>query len=229
MSAPAHTEAMLDARQPATRPAADVRWPIVTDEITATARPLERRDRGALRRAFETLSEESRYRRFLSPKTTLTERELDYLVDVDGRDHFAILVELPGSREPIAVARFVRARPDADLAELAIAVADEWQGRGIGGRLLELLIGRARSVGIQRLVALTLAGNGRMIAALRRHGFVSVLRSGETVELELRLAAVGWSQDRNVATAVGHDNDLKGTCSHVEGLARHRQRPRPRP
>jgi RimJ/RimL family protein N-acetyltransferase len=220
---------MLDGRQPATRPAADVRWPIVTDEVTAIARPLERRDRDALRRAFETLSEQSRYRRFLSPKTTLTERELDYLLDADGRDHFAVLVELPGSREPIAVARFVRAGPDADHAELAVTVADQWQGRGIGGRLVELLIGRARFVGIKRLVALTLASNARMIATLLRHGFVSVLTSGETVELELRLADLACSHDRNVATAVCHDNDSKGTSSHVEGLARHRQCPRPRP
>ena len=53
-------------------------------------RPLERHDRRLLATAIRRLSDRSRYLRFATPKP-LTERELDYLVDVDHHDHEALL------------------------------------------------------------------------------------------------------------------------------------------
>ena len=79
---------------------------------------------------FERLSPESRYRRFFGPVTHLSERDLDYLTCVDHHDHEALVAVAEGTGEGVGVARYVRTGPD--VAEPAIVVADDWQGRGAG-------------------------------------------------------------------------------------------------
>jgi hypothetical protein len=71
-------------------------------------RPLGRHDRAALAEAFARLSPDSRYLRFSTPKPHLTERELDYLVDVDHHAHEALLAIDPVTRRGVAVVRYVR-------------------------------------------------------------------------------------------------------------------------
>ena len=69
-------------------------------------------------------------------------------------------------REIVAVARFDRLG-DGDEAEVAIVVADKWQGRGLGTLLFRALAARARDVGIVRFRAETLGENGRMLNVFR--------------------------------------------------------------
>jgi RimJ/RimL family protein N-acetyltransferase len=101
------------------------------------------------------LSNESVQRRFLTLKRSFSRDELRYLTEVDGRDHVALVAEYPGEpvRRLIAVARFVRASDDPQAADVAIAVADEWQGRGLGSLLADLLVEEARRAGIRRFTA----------------------------------------------------------------------------
>ena len=89
--------------------------------------------------AFERLSEESRYRRFFTTKNELSAAELDYLVDVDHEDHEAIIAIDPSSGEVLGVARYIRSKDDAEVAEVAVTVADDWQRRGLGRALLRPL------------------------------------------------------------------------------------------
>jgi protein lysine acetyltransferase len=74
---------------------------------------------------------------------------------VNGRDHVALVAEYPGEpvRRLIAVARFVRLADDPTAAEAAIVVADDWQRRGVGTQLAELLAAEARHAGIRRFTA----------------------------------------------------------------------------
>ena len=107
------------------------------------------------------LSDESVHRRFLSPKRSFSRSELRYLTEVDGRDHVALVAEYPGEpvRRLIAVGRFVRAADDPDDAEVAIVVADDWQRRGVGSQVSDLLADEARRHGIRRFTATMASDN----------------------------------------------------------------------
>jgi len=68
------------------------------------------------------------------------------------------------------VARYVKLSSPGD-AEFAIVLSDDWQGRGLGTRLLASLLVAAKNHGVRRLVATTLSENDRMLALGRKLGF----------------------------------------------------------
>jgi RimJ/RimL family protein N-acetyltransferase len=82
-----------------------------------------------------------------------------------------------GSERIVAVGRFDREGEDA--AEVAFVVEDGCQGRGLGSRLLRLLIAAARERGIRTLVAHTLPGNTRMRRLLERAGYPLRMQRGK--------------------------------------------------
>jgi GNAT superfamily N-acetyltransferase len=115
------------------------------------------------------LSQESRQARFLIEKTSLSEPELRYLTELDGHNHLAIGVArpLPGGREDgIGIARFVRLNEDPQVAEPAITVIDEYQGRGVGTALLRRLVEAARERGIRRFRCDFLTDNRRVASII---------------------------------------------------------------
>jgi GNAT superfamily N-acetyltransferase len=166
-------------------------------------RPIEPDDKDALARGFDRLSELSRYRRFLSPRGPLTQAELRYFTEVDHRDHEALVAVDPDTGEGVGVARFVRSGEDPNVAELAVAVADDWQGHGVGSLLASELAKRAREEGITCFTALALAENDAMLGLLQDLGEV---RAGETslgtVELAVDLPDEGVSRVRRLLRAV---------------------------
>jgi GNAT superfamily N-acetyltransferase len=114
-------------------------------------------DRATIQAGFERLSPESRYRRFFTSMSRLSESDLTYLTEVAHRDQVGgVAFDDAGGR--VGVARYVRVEPPTE-AEVAVAVVDEWQGRGAGTALLERLVARARENGIERFVATVLAEN----------------------------------------------------------------------
>ena len=149
-------------------------------------RPIDSRDRDAFSAWFGRLSDESRRKRFLGPKPKLSARELTYLTNVDHVSHTA-LVAVDGSGALIGEARYATAAPGERIADFAVTVADEWQGRGVGTRLAARLIEAARANGMTRLTAMTLWENGAAIALLHRLGFLRTGSDGDALEYELAL------------------------------------------
>jgi RimJ/RimL family protein N-acetyltransferase len=136
------------------------------DEITlrngleVTIRPIRREDAGNLQEAFERLTPESRYRRFLAAKTALSEGDVRYFTQIDGRRHVALVATPANAPERIiAVARYIHYRDDPASAEFSIVVEDAFQGIGLGGALLSRLADSAIANGIERFTALTLTDN----------------------------------------------------------------------
>jgi GNAT superfamily N-acetyltransferase len=168
-------------------------------------RPIRPDDKERLREGLARLSPESRHRRFLAPMHELDSAALRYLTEVDHRDHEAIVALDTDGGHGVGVARFVRHRDRFEAAEAAVTVADDWQGRGLGTLLLEVLAARAREEGITRFTALMLARNEDMMALLERLGPVHVLnREAGTVEVEAVLPPIGLSpQLRGLLRAAG--------------------------
>lgn len=161
------------------------------DGSAAFVRPVAPEDKAALAEAFERLSDESRYRRFLTAKPYLTNAELAYFTEVDHHDHEA-LVALDELGRGVGVARFVRDAGDPGVAEAAVTVTDDWQGHGLGTALLGRLADRARDEGIDRFSALVLAENRDMLDLLERLGPIRDLgRKAGTVEIEVTLEPPG--------------------------------------
>ena len=133
------------------------------DGTPVIVRPIEPTDAAAMAEAFARLSSRSRYQLFLSVVDRLTPAELEYLSRVDGDRHLALgmAVLQPGASTPVpvAIARCIREAEDPETAEVAVIVADEWQGRGVGRLLLGCLAERSRAVGICRWKAVMLAEN----------------------------------------------------------------------
>src|SRR5438105_11666705 len=88
-----------------------------------------------------------------------------------GRDMALIATAtIEGAETAIGVARYARLADDV-TCEFAITVADAWQGRGIGTKLLAMLVGTARGHGIRRVIGDVLATNTPMLRLARSQGF----------------------------------------------------------
>ena len=151
-------------------------------------RPLLAGERAPVLEVFAGLSERSCSLRFLGSKPRLLESDLAHLVDVGrcGREAVAAIVQESG--RTVGIARFVR-DDDRPEAEIAFAVVDEWQGRGLGKRLLAELRGVAREQGILRFRALVAHGNSPAFALVRSLGDVLARDYVDgNVELVVRLA-----------------------------------------
>jgi RimJ/RimL family protein N-acetyltransferase len=139
-------------------------------------------DREAIREGYERLSERSRYHRFLAGVPHLTDQLLDHLVDeVDGIDHVAlVLFVLDEDNEgvPAGIARVIRYPGRPDVADVAVTVADEWQGRGVATALLGQLM-RERPRGVSALETTVAADNDASLAMLRRLGRTTVTDVGD--------------------------------------------------
>jgi GNAT superfamily N-acetyltransferase len=151
-------------------------------------------DKQLLLRGFERLSPESRYRRFLATMPQLSEAMVRYLTEIDHHDHEALAALDEQTGEGIGVARYVRNPERPDVAEVAVTVIDDWQGKGLGTLLLEVLGARARAEGIRSFVALMLASNQEMMDVLTALGPVRIVdREVGTVEIEMSIPEVGLS------------------------------------
>ena len=129
-------------------------------------RPLQLADASAFRAFVEGLSPQSRYERFQYVVKEVPPSLLKLLVEADPRVHVALAAFEDG--EVVGEARYVR---EGEGAEFAIAVADAWRRRGVGKRLLDELIARARADGVRRLDGEVLAWNRAMLGFVEQHGF----------------------------------------------------------
>ncbi len=150
---------------------------------TLLVRPLRHGDVRTVMGVFERLGERSRRARFNGPKPCLSASELRQLASVDPARH-ALVAYVEGDPQPVAIARLVR---DGRSAEIAFAVADEHQRRGIGSALTAELIADARAAGITEITALVASNNRAAIALIRR--IANALQiSFEGSELSIRAA-----------------------------------------
>jgi RimJ/RimL family protein N-acetyltransferase len=138
------------------------------DGSELTLRALEPEDGGLLREVFDGMGPRSRERRFMTPKHTLTDGDMRQLTAVDHHDHEAVVAFSVTDGAPIGVARLVRGAEDPDTADVAVAVVDAWQSRGVGTLLASSLVARARELRIRRFTLLMAQDNEAAIRLMHR-------------------------------------------------------------
>jgi ribosomal protein S18 acetylase RimI-like enzyme len=121
--------------------------------------------------------------------------------------------------EPGRLAAEARYIPDAeDAGELALTVLDDFQGLGLGGRMLGALLARAASAGLARLSAVVSVSNGPMLHLLTRRGWVLAEPADESLVVRVEISAAG-GHARLAARRDGPAGS-RGTARLVRGLAR---------
>lgn len=140
-------------------------------------------DKTGILEGMKRMSPESRFLRFFSYRNHLTMTELRYLTELDYDDHFALAVgslDAEGQEVGLGIARFVRIDPP-HIAEAAVAVVDEAQGRGLGRMLFERLVRAANERNVTIFRFEVLAENDAML------GLVEALFPGTTTTLDDRI------------------------------------------
>lgn len=180
--------------KPVADPAAEGERVRLRDGAEVIVRPIRPEDRDLFVEGFERLGEESRYRRFMSYKKKLSDRELDFFTRLDHRRHEAIGAIDPATGEGIGVARMHVSEDDPTVAEAAVTVVDDWQGRGVGSLLLDRLTQRARELGVHRFVATLLTTNKAMLNLFEHLGCTRAHRDSldvMSIDVELPVAESG--------------------------------------
>jgi GNAT superfamily N-acetyltransferase len=149
------------------------------DGSTIIIRAIRPQDRERFEQAFQQFikSPLSVRLRFHGFKASLSEREAIQMTDVDFVNHVGLVATLGTEPERlIAAGRYI---VSADCrAEVAFAVLEEFQGKGIGSLLLKHLATIGRAEGIREFEAEVMAENRRMISVFERSGF-PIERSNE--------------------------------------------------
>ena len=157
-------------------PSADFE-PLVLDLKDGTKvhiRPIKPEDEPLLHEAVAAMSERTVYFRFFSPLKRIPDALAHRLAVVDYNDRFALVATThrpTGNERILGVARYDRVA-DADVAEVAVAVVDEFQRRGLGGALLAILARVARKHGIKSFSLIVLPENQQMLGLLRKIGWI---------------------------------------------------------
>jgi RimJ/RimL family protein N-acetyltransferase len=156
-------------------------------------------DKAEMQDAFQRLSADSRYTRFMMSMRELSPAMLDAATHpVPGRDFALVAVSGTGAAEDIvAGARYV-GEPGSDTCEFAVTVADDWHGLGLASRLLGILIASATAQGLRCMEGYVLAHNSAMRRLAQRLGFTDrqCLDDATTRVVRLPLAGGGCDNRR---------------------------------
>jgi Acetyltransferases, including N-acetylases of ribosomal proteins len=169
----------------------DIERMVLRDGSSVVIRPLAAGDEAAIASWFTSwfagLSAETLYARLFVLLQRLDLCPESALARVDRCDHEVIMAFAPDG-VTVGIARCLRVDKPGS-AEVTVAVADAWQGRGIASVLLERVAARARSVGIEQLTAICLAGNLTLIRLLSRLGATTVGPSDAGL-VDIRIALI---------------------------------------
>ena len=144
----------------------------LADGTPVTLRPIRAADAKIEQQFVRSLSEESRYFRFMDMLRELSPQMLKQMTDIDYYNQMALIAVTRSHHYEvqIAVGRYV-VFPNGEDCEFAIAVSDGWQNKGIAIALMGLLIESARERKLKRMIGEILSSNRKMLHFVREMGF----------------------------------------------------------
>jgi len=144
----------------------------LADGTNIKIRPIRPEDASIEQSFIRGLSAKSKYFRFMQGLNELTQEMLVRFTQLDYNRELALIAiyEENGKETELGVSRYVM-NPDGDSCEFALVVADKWQNKGIGSRLMNALIEAAQQRGIKRMESEILANNHNMLKLTKGLGF----------------------------------------------------------
>lgn len=144
----------------------------LNDGTDIVIRPIRPEDAEMEARFVRELSKESKYFRFMNALQELSQEMLVRFTQIDYHNEMALIAVKPtgASEEQIGVARYTT-NLDKTSCEFALVVSDQWQGRGIAHRLMQILMEIARDRGLDRMDGQVLSSNTRMLELVASLGF----------------------------------------------------------
>ena len=177
----------------------------LTDGTKVLVRPIVPEDEPLLHEAVSAMSERTVYFRFFTPLKRMPDALAHRLAVVDYNDRFALVAtatkpggdqngppyrRLRAKERIVGVARYDRA-PNTDVAEVAVAVVDEFQRRGLGSALMAILGKVAGDHGIKTFALIVLPENQQMLGLLRKMGWIHRAKlSGGVYDISFELPAL---------------------------------------
>lgn len=147
------------------------RTEILRDGSRVSIRPIRPDDTAALAAFFDGLSAHSKHLLFLGGIAHLREGDLERLCTPDRAKAMAYVAEAPDGKRIVGICRYASSQTPCVEAEISVAVADDWQHKGLATALLKQLIEHARGAGVERLYSIDAAMNHRMRRLARHIGF----------------------------------------------------------
>ncbi|MHA1269369.1 MAG: GNAT family N-acetyltransferase [Candidatus Helarchaeota archaeon] len=144
-------------------------------------RPIKPSDRDLWVEFYLSLSKLSKYYRFFSSRPTPNEKMIKKYTQIDYANNMALvaIIEQDGKEKMIGVVRYVIV-PDTESAELAVVVGDEWQGKGLGTKLLMAMLDIIIKRRIKKIVGDVFLENDKMMRLMKESGFklISINEAG---------------------------------------------------
>ena len=154
---------------------------VLKDGSSILVRPIRADDIEGWVAFISRLSPRAKYLRFHHVTKDMGPEEAKLFCTVDYRNTFAFVAEVQKEqhKDIVAIGRYSKA-PAGYSAEIAFAIEDDYQGKGIGTKLLECLVNVARDSGITIFEGDVLSENKDMMSVLRSYGFhvVTELEAG---------------------------------------------------
>ena len=185
----------------------------LSDGAQVILRPIRPEDEPAEHEMLSSLSEHTLRTRFFSIFKNISHEWLILFCNIDYDRHMAIVAEIEnnGKKSMIGVARLIMDQ-DMKSGELAVLVQDRFQGKHLGSKLVEMLIGIGRERGLENIRADVLTENESMLNVFRRFGFTThTVPDGVTeVMLKLQPGCFAESKDRGIVPEQPSSSIKKG-------------------
>lgn len=158
------------------------------DGTEVALRPVRPEDEPMLTDMLSRLTEQSMRARFFSVFRYFSHDMLSRLCNVDYDRHMAIIAEIREDSQPciIGTARLI-AEANMEGAEFAVVVRDDYQRKGLGYKLIDMIIGIGQDWGLKEIYGEVLTENEKMLALTRRLGFARQWLGGGVTKVVLKL------------------------------------------
>jgi acetyltransferase len=161
------------------------------DGTEVLLRPIRPEDEPLQHDLFYTLSEKTVKERFFSVIKDMTHKMLARFCNIDYDRETAIVAEVgEGDKKRIVGISRLIIEPGSK-AEFAVLVHDDYQGKGLGKKLIEVLLGAAREKGLEEVYGVVLSENDRMLKLVKALGFTTTLQPGGITGVSRKVQAGG--------------------------------------